>query len=278
MEERVVVSLTTSPARIHEMEAVVDDIASRQTRLPDAIYVNIPERFRRTGEPYDIPAWLMKKPRVQIVRFPEDHGPISKLLPTLILESDPDTMIVICDDDTAYDPEWVSSLVDRARVFPDDVITTRCDDQRKNPTRHPLGKCTIPLGFSGVLFRRKHFGDDFKTYVDEASHDSNCFMGDDYVIGSYLDQNNIRIRNLNRHIKQHGYGFREDALHRITTTSKSVFEWLDAPFRYEQCRQHLKAKKLTKFSRPSVMPPFLIHCASYLVPAVVLLVVLCRRH
>ena len=44
---------------------------------------------------------------LQIVRGEKDYGPITKLLPTLSIETNPTTLIIILDDDHIYDPQLV---------------------------------------------------------------------------------------------------------------------------------------------------------------------------
>ena len=39
-----------------------------------------------------------------------DMGPITKFVPTLTSEVDPETLIVVVDDDTAYPPEMVQRM------------------------------------------------------------------------------------------------------------------------------------------------------------------------
>jgi len=41
----------------------------------------------------------------------DDHGPLTKLLPTLLRETDPDTVIITVDDDKIYLPDTMLSLM-----------------------------------------------------------------------------------------------------------------------------------------------------------------------
>lgn len=95
---RVVVSLTTLPSRIGGVVETIDSLL-QQTLQPDAIYLNVPsasERFKE--ESYVIPPHLSKLDKVR-VRRTEDYGPVTKLIPTLDEERDPNTLIITVDDD-----------------------------------------------------------------------------------------------------------------------------------------------------------------------------------
>ncbi len=72
--QRVVVSLTTSQTRIHTIETTIQSLTETQTRKPAVVYLNIPERFARTSEPYMIPKFLTKYPLDRINRVSEDEG------------------------------------------------------------------------------------------------------------------------------------------------------------------------------------------------------------
>lgn len=271
--ERVVVSLTTSPERIHDMESVVDDIVLRQTRLPDVLYVNIPDRFSRTGQAYSIPDWLPKKPRVLINHCGEDYGPITKLFPTLEAETHPETMIIICDDDTEYGKDWIAELVKKANRFPDDAITYRCDGSFIQRLLLYPKRCKIPMGYGGVLFRRKHFQQDFEEYMRKANQCFNCKYGDDYVIGSYLDAKGVQIRiSKNEEFHQHSYGFQTDALHRISNGE------VRGKHRYEECHGYLAKEGMTRLPEPWAFDfVFRTLCVTAIGIAIGIAVVICKE-
>ena len=95
---RFVVSLTTMPGDVEHLDEVLMSL-SNQTVKPAAIYVNLPQKNRRTGAPYVIPDWLRKFPNVQILQPATDYGPMTKLYPALEKETDPETVIISVDDD-----------------------------------------------------------------------------------------------------------------------------------------------------------------------------------
>lgn len=52
------------------------------------------------------------------IRESQDSGPATKLLPALADAPSEDTLIIYCDDDKIYQPEWAAGLASAAAVFP----------------------------------------------------------------------------------------------------------------------------------------------------------------
>ncbi len=122
---RVVVSLTTIPSRLPQLRQILQSLR-RQTRKPDAIYLNLPFHFRhRTlGSLPQTPSFLDAFPEVTVLRC-EDFGPATKLLPVLKRETSPETLLVTADDDTVYPPEWLHHLAEAANRLPDCALAYR---------------------------------------------------------------------------------------------------------------------------------------------------------
>lgn len=117
---RLVVSLTTLPDRIYKLRKTLDSIQN-QTRKPDKIYLNIPFKTLK-GKTYRIPKFISNNQNITIVRC-EDHGPITKLLPILDIETDPNTYIVTFDDDTIIDKHVLKIFEHRAKKYPNSVLS-----------------------------------------------------------------------------------------------------------------------------------------------------------
>lgn len=259
---RVVVSLTTIPSRMDRVANVIQNIFKFQTTPPDVVYLNIPNTFKRTGEPYRVSKTLDGIPGLVVNRVAKDYGPITKLLPTLDVEKDPNTCIIIIDDDIHYFPNMIETLVKKACEFPDYVITNFCTNiyTTPNSVTSLLTDCKVPEGFSGVLFRRKHFEDDFPSYVEKALQNKNCFLGDDYVLGSYLNLKQISIKNMFTLPKQYyDYGFEDDALH-VMTFDNRIASNLNVFSRYNECYNHLSDAKMTNFKPPLSQSYLVVAC------------------
>ena len=109
IEGRVVVSLTTIPSRIDQIAPTLCSILS-QTRRVDMIRLNLPY-ISLKGDKYVIPDQLKGLENVKIFRIKKDLGPSTKLLPTS-LDENPNTKIIIIDDDMIYGSRLVETLVD----------------------------------------------------------------------------------------------------------------------------------------------------------------------
>jgi hypothetical protein len=124
---RVVVTLTTIPTRENSVLETIRSIQSG-TLKPDCVYVNIPDWYPRFGVGPD-PNLKVKLEEIGAkVNSCKDYGVLTKLLPTLELEKDPETVLVIGDDDALYQPRWLEGLVKAYEEF----------------------KC--PVGYSGIAY------------------------------------------------------------------------------------------------------------------------------
>ena len=107
---RVVASLTTMPDRYDKVARTLQTIRD-QTYPLDAIYLAVPTHCRRLDIPYPpLPETITTIAR--IVRC-VDYGSITKLVGALLMEEDPDTIIITFDDDIIYHPQVVEKLVKR---------------------------------------------------------------------------------------------------------------------------------------------------------------------
>jgi hypothetical protein len=220
---RLRVSLTTSPDRIAHLEPVLASLMEGQTVRAEAVQVNVPHTFGRTGQGYVIPDFLAR--RGVLVHRCEDVGPATKTVPTLrgfALEED--VWVVSVDDDVRYLPELLETL---------EVAILR-----EPAAAHGIS-CWTPLitledggpgipapaleGVAGHALHRSFFKADFDTYFACALRDKNCRFQDDFTLGNYLALHGIarksaataavnprRMRRMGCHLPQ---GFGWDALH-----------------------------------------------------------------
>ncbi|MEN9536869.1 MAG: hypothetical protein RLZZ178_866 [Verrucomicrobiota bacterium] len=184
---RIVVSLTTSPARLAELEPVLASLTSGQTRRPDEIHLNLPWRFLRTGEGYVLPEFLSRYD-VKVFRTP-DMGPATKLIPTLERVTDPETWIMTVDDDVRHLPQAVATLEDAAAAAPG--AAHGFSDYALWRKWKPGEPVDILAGFGGCLYRRGFFGPDFPAYFEALSGNRPCFFQDDVVLSNYLARRGI---------------------------------------------------------------------------------------
>lgn len=197
---RIVVSLSTLPSRIDGVVPTLKSILDN-TMPPDAIYLNIPDYSKRESRPYEIPDSILElSPIVKINKTQEDYGPVTKLYPTLEVETDPETLIICIDDDIAYDPKLIENLVYASDRYTDDTICISGWNYIK-----VLNLFTLPLYFPfffsrnvkvlqcymGVLYKRKFFNNVelFKKYMSLKP----CFTTDDIMISKFLDKTGVKI-------------------------------------------------------------------------------------
>jgi hypothetical protein len=95
--------MTTLPSRIHLARAALESLLA-QSRVPDRIYLSVPDRSEREACEYEIPDWLdalTATTPIEIVRIGHDYGPGTKLIGCLS-KLHPDDVVVLLDDDMGY--------------------------------------------------------------------------------------------------------------------------------------------------------------------------------
>jgi len=157
----IVGSLTTLPKRLLHIRKTLISIQN-QNLLFDNVYLNIPYKTIK-GEEYIIPSDLLLNFDRIIINRCDDQGSVTKLLPTLLLETDPETIIITFDDDMIYDKDLVKNLVGGIQKHKDSCIGTRgwivgtfpflyqsVSDQEK--------EVDWLEGKTGIAYKRKFFG------------------------------------------------------------------------------------------------------------------------
>jgi hypothetical protein len=211
LSPRFIFSLTTSPTRIKELEPTIKSLLSQT--LPAAyIRVNVPLKFGRTGEEYEIPEWLSAMPGVRIVRCATDYGPGTKLVPTVLEpceDARPDDWIVTVDDDIRYQSflleEMAKVIATHGRKFTYGVSGCRITDYELDGKRalslsafydNIAGNDVILEAYCAIAYPRELFGADFSGYVEKTLLATReCKFSDDVVLSNYslLQGNNNRL-------------------------------------------------------------------------------------
>lgn len=119
---KLIVSLTTIPSRVPYLSGTVNSLLAQNTR-PDAIEINVPRTYRRPEFGTLDPARLPDGLDVHVIE--SDYGPATKILPTVERYRDQDALLVYCDDDYTYDPDWLTRLTETSARHPDAVIADR---------------------------------------------------------------------------------------------------------------------------------------------------------
>lgn len=103
---RIVVTLSTLPHHMEWLSPTLESLTSQSLR-PDDILLALPIRSQRTGKPYSN---ITVPEGVTVIRSARDYGPVTKLVPALHRELDPDTLIITVDDDKVYHKDLVRHL------------------------------------------------------------------------------------------------------------------------------------------------------------------------
>lgn len=241
-DERIIVSLTTSPKRIDKIKPVIDCLMN-QTTKPTLIYLNLPHVFKRDGSTFDKIPDFIENNKIIIVNRCEDIGPITKILPTIEKEKNSkNTVIISIDDDILHNDDKIETYIKYSRKYPNSVITMKAHYSSiisKN-NKGIINKTYFVEGYAGVLYKTEFF-DNFDYSVLDCK---SCFLGDDLVISNHLIKNNIDIRSFTSNgikelkltIEPLGYGEEEDALH------SSTFFISKNAINYYKCLNYLKDK------------------------------------
>lgn len=200
--EHIVISLSTTPYRINELEPFLDKLLTQKGRVA-AIYLNIPYVFKRKNIPYTIPTWLENKKGITILRC-DDYGPATKLLGTLAnVDLPPDTIIITVDDDVFYPDNLILQLAFKAKSNPSraiGIIGANPDyDMNGNiPLNSELGLVKIKTadavvsilqGYAGIAYRKRFFDDKV---FDITAAPTDCVNSDDIYLSFYLAKHGIQ--------------------------------------------------------------------------------------
>lgn len=201
-KENIVISLSTTPYRINELEPFLDKLLQQKGKV-SAIYLNVPYVFKRKNVPYTIPTWLEQKQGITILRS-EDYGPATKLLGTLANADLPsDTIIITVDDDVYYPDNLILQLAYKAKQNPNRAIgimgaNPDYDSNGNIPYDSELGLIKIKSadalvsilqGYAGVAYRKRFFNDEI---FNIKSAPPDCINSDDIYLSFYLAKNGIQ--------------------------------------------------------------------------------------
>ena len=92
----------------------------RQSVKPDQVEIYIPRKYRRFPDASvnlpKLPSW------VSVITVEDDMGPATKVLPAARKWRGEDVDLLLCDDDRAEDPKWISRFAHARLERPKDII------------------------------------------------------------------------------------------------------------------------------------------------------------
>jgi hypothetical protein len=204
---KVVVTLTTLPSRLISEEFKdgiknnINSLLNQDYNGDYEIHLNIPSVLKYTGEEYIIPEWIEEvasnNPKFKIFKNLEDLGPVTKLAYTLKRITDPETIIIVCDDDLIYHSGMVAEQVNNQHKYPDTAVgydgcgaldPTVFDDVRNHYVVSVYKDIEVNIlqHYKTISYRRKFFQDDF--FTDFIPHSWN----DDISVSAYMGKQGIK--------------------------------------------------------------------------------------
>lgn len=203
-EPSVIISLTTVPERLSlEIEDGLKLVLTQLSEQNDndyEVHFNIPLESFVTKKPYIIPSWLdeykLKYPHLKVFRT-KDFGPPTKIIPTLERILNPETIILVVDDDLVYHKDMIKEHRKYQAQFKDSVI---CYDGRGTDVRQYgdirddwilcVLEPTITHGlqhYKSASYKRKLFTKEFfNDYLGKT-------YSDDVLVSLYFRNNNIKM-------------------------------------------------------------------------------------
>jgi hypothetical protein len=127
-KRRVIITLTTIPSRLSAdydsgIKSNINSLIEQEYDGEYEIHLNIPKISKLTGEPYIVPEWMkelsIKHPNFKIYEDLDDLGTMTKLVPTLKRVTEPDAILIVCDDDLVYHPKMVEEQVKNQETYLD---------------------------------------------------------------------------------------------------------------------------------------------------------------
>ena len=220
---RIVFSFTTTTRRIAEIQPTVDALVHQEGDGFDIVYVIIPRVYQ--GKLVEVPSWLLDDNstlnqtefrgitfatgttpyhvKLRLIVLDTDFGPASKVLGTLLIEQNPETLIVYGDDDRLYPPQLWERILYYTHKYPNDAIAVlggwiSAEDGLYCGRSLAVGVNSVSLvgGAGGVAVRRKFFGMEEATMsaFQVANMSKACYLGDDFYLSHLLSRNGVRRR------------------------------------------------------------------------------------
>ena len=188
----IYVSLSTIPQRIKNLHQSVDSLL-KQTKKPDKIFINIPNKYKRFDEiVHDSQIPKFSDSRIEITRC-EDCGPGTKLLGSLN-KLNKDSLIILADDDHLYEDYMIEKFYYFYSKAPNNAYSFYV---------HPLGNFGVGQGADGFAINT-NFLNGIKDFYNKVVKDyKELFLYDDLWISYFLyffKKN--KILSLENHLKK----------------------------------------------------------------------------
>ena len=188
----IYISLSTIPQRVKYINLSVDSLL-KQTKKPDKIFINIPNKYKRFDEMVNdnqIPKF--SDSRVEVTRC-EDCGPGTKLLGSLD-KLNKNSLLILADDDHIYEDYMIEKFYYFYSKMPNNAYSFYV---------HPLGNFGVGQGADGFAINTNHL-DGIKIFYDKiVKNYKELFLYDDLWISYFLYFfRKNKILSLQEHLKK----------------------------------------------------------------------------
>lgn len=144
-ENRVVISLTTTPSRIKKIHPIINSLLDQTTKV-DLIAITVPY-----GTEYNLPSDLHDT--VSLYRTGGEYKELSCLIPVIKREGEKTTKIITLGDDKIYGKDFIEILLTESKKHPDKTVYV--GDKKSN----------IDVK-KGVVFKTGFFDSGFVDFPD----------------------------------------------------------------------------------------------------------------
>jgi hypothetical protein len=204
---QVIVTLTTIPSRLtpenfeYGIKSNLNSLLNQDYEGEYEIHFNVPSKLKHNDTEYVIPEWIREiantNPKFKIFDNLEDLGPVTKLAYTLERVTDPEAIIIVCDDDLVYHPSMVAEQVNNQLKYHNTAVgydgqkaldPTLFSDVRGHfvVSIYQDAYVNILQHYKTISYRRRFFEDDF--LPDFAAHSWN----DDIAVSAYMGKQGIK--------------------------------------------------------------------------------------
>ena len=257
-DQRVYLSMTTSPARLLKLHYV---LRSLDLTLIDTIFITLPLEFKRKDR-YTIPIKLLKEfPQIQFLSITQDLGPILKSVSAVEyvrsvrgLLSNIDIFIQL-DDDNCYFISTIDTLVYFSLLNPNSPISGNTAlfsfygmsnfgypfSRNRKIIGENIRSGHIVEGYLGIAYRGIHLDVELikaLTRRDLNPELSSCYLSDDLVVSFVLSFGNLQLLGVvydyrggdiysSAYRKDFHYFEDENALHLKNSDDSNLKEWID---------------------------------------------------
>ncbi len=201
--QKVIVSLTTYPARINEVAVTIYSLL-KQSLKPDEIVLWLgADKFKNREK--DLPENLLKlKNNGLTIKWCKDMRSFTKLVPAL--EEYKNDVIVTADDDIYYNKDWLKKLYEYHVKYPNDIICHRVHEVTICDNKIAPYNCwkwasndasssyfNFLTGVGGVLYPANSL---YKDVLKRSVFEKLCPYADDVWFWAMAILNKTKIRNI----------------------------------------------------------------------------------